>query len=76
LGPRWLPNSDLLIFRWAKCLRYICAKGIVKKCGRNVNVQNRARFGHDLVIGDNSGLGENCRIGSMAIIGNNVNDGA
>lgn len=71
-GPRWLPNSDPLIFRWAKTVRYVLAKGIIKKCGKNVNVQNRARFGHNLSIGDNSGLGENCRIGSGTIIGNNV----
>jgi maltose O-acetyltransferase len=53
-------------------VRYILGKGIIKKCGKNVNIQNRARFGHDLIIGDNSGLGENCRIGSGTIIGNNV----
>ena len=44
----------------------------MKKCGRNVNVQNRARFGHNLIVGDNSGLGENCRIGSGVKIGNDV----
>lgn len=72
LGPRWLPNSDPLIFRWCKWVRYILARGIIKKCGKNVNIQNRARFGHNLEIGDNSGLGENCRIGSGTIIGKNV----
>lgn len=72
LGPRWLPNSDPLIFRWAKWIRYIVAKGIIKNCGKNVNIQNRARFGFNLTIGDNSGIGENCRIGSGTIIGKNV----
>lgn len=72
LGPRWLPNSDPFIFRWCKWVRYILAKGIIKQCGKNVNIQNRARFGHNLVIGDNSGIGENCRIGSGTIIGNHV----
>ncbi len=72
LGPRWLPNSDPIIFRWTKWVRYIVAKGIIKQCGRNVNIQNRARFGYNLVIGDNSGIGENARIGSGTIIGNNV----
>ena len=71
-GPRWLPNSDPFIFRWTKTIRYVVAKGIIKKCGRNVNIQNRARFGHNLVIGDNSGLGENSRIGGNTIIGKNV----
>lgn len=72
IGPRWLPNSDPYIFRWAKAVRYVVARGIIKKCGRNVNIQNRARFGHNLVIGDNSGLGENCRIGGNTTIGKNV----
>jgi maltose O-acetyltransferase len=72
LGPRWLPNSDPLIFRWCKWVRYIVAKGIIKQCGKNVNIQNRARFGHNLIIGENSGIGENCRIGSGTIIGNHV----
>ncbi|MBE0426206.1 MAG: acyltransferase [Nitrospirae bacterium] len=76
LGPRWLPNSDPLIFRWTKWVRYVLGKGIIKKCGQNVNIQNRARFGHNLTIGDNSGLGENCRIGSGTMIGNNVRMGA
>ena len=72
LGPRWLPNSDPAIFRWAKWIRYFVAKGIIRECGRNVNVQNRARFGHNLIIGHDSGLGENCRIGAGVKIGNNV----
>jgi maltose O-acetyltransferase len=72
LGPRWLPNSDSPVFHWTKWVRYIVGKGIIKQCGKNVNIQNRARFGHSLVVGDNSGLGENCRIGSGTIIGKNV----
>lgn len=72
LGPRWLPNSDPPIFRWAKWVRYFFAKGIIRECGKNVNVQNRARFGRDLCVGDNSGLGENCRIGSGTRLGRNV----
>jgi len=72
LGPRWLPNSDPKCFRWVKYLRYILGKRIVKKCGKKVNFQNRARFGHSLEIGDYSGIGENSRIGSNTKIGNNV----
>lgn len=72
LGPRWLPNSDPPVFRFAKWMRYILGKGIIKRCGKNVNIQNRARFGHNLEVGDNSGLGENCRIGSGTVIGSNV----
>ncbi|HDK41760.1 MAG TPA: acyltransferase [Candidatus Pacearchaeota archaeon] len=72
LGPRWLPNSDSLFFRWSKWVRYILVKSFIQKCGKNVNIQNRARIGPSLVIGDNSGIGENCRIGSMTTIGRNV----
>jgi len=72
LGPRWLPCSDFLLFRWIKWVRYIVVKGFIRKCGRNVNIQNRARIGPSLEIGDNSGVGENCRIGSNTTIGNNV----
>lgn len=70
--PRWLPNSDSPLFRWTKLVRYIVVKGFIRKCGRNVNIQNRARIGPSLEIGDNSGVGENCRIGSNTKIGNNV----
>ena len=72
LGPRWLPNSDPPVFRWTKWVRYILGKGIIRDCGRNVNIQNRARFGHSLSLGDNSGLGANCRVGSGTVIGRNV----
>jgi maltose O-acetyltransferase len=75
LGPRWFPNSDPLIFRWTRWVRYLLAKGIIKKCGKNVNIQSRARFSYNLEIGDNSGIGENCRINPGTIIGNNVRMG-
>ncbi|RJQ16372.1 MAG: acyltransferase [Nitrospiraceae bacterium] len=72
MGPRWLPNSDPFIFRWTKWIRYVLGKGIIRECGRNVNIQNRARFSHDLALGDNSGLGENCRVNPGTKIGRNV----
>lgn len=72
LGPRWLPCSDFPLLRWTKWIRYVVVKGFVRKCGRNVNIQNRARIGPSLEIGNNSGIGENCRIGSNTTIGNNV----
>jgi maltose O-acetyltransferase len=75
LGPRWLPSSVSLVFGWTKWVRYLCARGIVRKCGRNVNFQRGADFGHSLEIGDNSGVGENCRVGSGVRIGKNVRMG-
>lgn len=72
IGPRWLPSADSYFFRWTKWVRYVVVKRFVKKCGKNVNIQNRTRIGLTLIIGDNSGVGENSRIGSNTTIGNNV----
>ncbi len=76
IGPRWLPSSTTLFCRWTKWVRYVFAKGIIKECGKNVNVQSRARFSYNLIIGDNSGLGENCLITPGTKIGKNVMMGA
>ena len=76
IGPRWLPSSTALFCRWTKWVRYVFAKGIIKECGKNVNVQSRARFSYNLIIGDNSGLGENCLITPGTKIGKNVMMGA
>ncbi|MEG1916826.1 MAG: acyltransferase [Muribaculaceae bacterium] len=57
--------------RW---LRFQLCKRIFKKCGENINVERLANFGsgHNIEIGDNSGLGIRCCIPSNTIIGANV----
>jgi maltose O-acetyltransferase len=75
LGPRWLPTSDSRVFRWTKWVRYVFVRGVVRKCGRNVNVQRGADFRPDLEIGDDSGLGVNSKIGWNTRIGKDVSMG-
>lgn len=58
-------------FKIFKFLRYILAKNILKSCGKNVNIENGARFGFNVTLGNNSGLGVNSIV-ERAIIGNNV----
>jgi maltose O-acetyltransferase len=46
---------------------------MIKKCGKNIIVEQGAWFGHDLEIGDYSGLGLNARLdGPGIVIGNYV----
>lgn len=72
---RYLPSSDFpIIGRYCKLFRYVCAKHIFLKCGKNVNIERMAFFGKgsSIVIGDNSGIGINCTVPSNIIIGKNV----
>lgn len=73
----YLPSSICtfaFIGKFSKRLRYICCKNIFKHCGKNVNIERKAKFGHglDIEIGDNSGIGINASIPSNTIIGHNV----
>ena len=75
---RYLPASHLrYIGKTSKYIRYKVCKNIFLKCGKNVNVERLAYFGtgKNLVIGDNSGLGVNCKLHNNSIIGKNVNMG-
>ena len=47
----------------AKKIRSFCTKLIVQHCGTNVNIEKRASFCNDLVIGNNSGVGIRPQIG-------------
>ncbi len=58
----------------SKKIRYFCCKRLFRQCGKNVNIENRVKFGHiDRVsIGDNSGIGEASNVEGRVSIGNNV----
>src|SRR5690606_37584631 len=58
----------------SKKIRYIICKNIFEYCGENVNIERGAWFGrgHKIRIGDNSGIGVNCRIHNNMFIGKNV----
>lgn len=72
---RYLPVSYFpFIGKICKWIRYQLCRRIFKKCGKNVNIERLAYFGRgvDIVIGDNSGLGINCKIPSDTVIGKDV----
>lgn len=72
---KYLPNSNSFLFgKVARSLRYQCCKRIFLFCGKNVNIERGANFGSGfkLQIGDNSGLGINCKVPSNLVVGCNV----
>lgn len=72
---RHLPSStNKICGKFSKKTRYVVCKRIFKQCGKNVNIERGAWFGKgsNIVIGDNSGIGINCRIHNNTIIGKDV----
>lgn len=55
-------------------LRAFCCKLIFKKCGKNVTIERKAKFGSGahIELGDNSGIGTRATIPNNIIIGDNV----
>ena len=56
----------------SKKLRAFFAKGFIKHCGKNVNIEHGAVISSKLSIGDNSGVGIDCVCGGEVTIGNDV----
>ena len=71
---RHLPCSGLPYSLGAKSIRKFCAKLMLDKCGKNVNIEHNAFFasGKGIEIGNNSGLGLNCRVAGPLSIGDDV----
>ena len=72
---RYLPNSFTLIWgRLSKYIRCQLCKNIFRQCGINVNIERGVIFGNgrNIIIGDNSGLGINCKVPSHITIVNDV----
>lgn len=67
-----LPPSSLKFMGGIMKLRGFFAKKIITSAGTNINIEKGATFSRRLTIGDNSGLGVNCRVQGTVIIGNNV----
>lgn len=67
-----LPCSYSRINVGQKKLRQFCGKLILKKCGKNVNIEKGAVFSAKMELGDNSGIGSNSDLGGYITIGNNV----
>ena len=66
----WLPISQRS--PCAQRVRVFWAKRIVKRMGKNVNIERNAHFGPELEIGDNSGVGIDCELYGPITIGCDV----
>lgn len=72
---RYLPKSSRpYSLGLTKPLRCLLCKNIFDSCGENINVERLAFFGdgRGISIGDNSGMGVNCKIQRNVTIGKNV----
>lgn len=58
--------------KFFKKLRAFFAKKIMRKVGRNVNIETGAVFNPKVEIDDNSSIGVNCELVGKVIIGKNV----
>lgn len=67
-----LPRSGARYALGAKRFRYLCAKLMLDKCGKNVNIESEAMITGKLEIGDNSGIGIRSMIYGKVIIGDDV----
>ena len=67
-----LPKSSARYAFGAKKIRYLCAKLMLERCGKNVNIESNASITSSLEIGNNSGIGIASRIYGKVCIGNNV----
>ncbi len=73
LFAKWLPVSYAPVLGgYAKWLRKICGKLILKKCGKNVNIEKGAVFASAVSLGNNSGIGVGASISGTVEIGDNV----
>lgn len=72
---QYLPNSYSVLGGklWNSC-RIFCCRRIFKYCGKVSTINRRAYFGNgkNVVIGDYSGIGENCVIPNDIVIGKYV----
>jgi len=71
---RHLPGSDVPYSLGSKKIRSFHCRKIFKKFGKNVNIEHGVYFGsgREIEIGNNSGIGTNCRIAGPLSIGDDV----
>lgn len=67
-----MPCSCSRINIGQKFFRQLCGKLILKKCGKNVNIEKGAIFSEGIELGDNSGIGRDAELDCGITIGNNV----
>ena len=71
---RHMPASDAPYSLGAKRIRGFLCKRIFKGAGENINIEHGVFFasGRDIQIGNNSGIGLNCRVMGPLSIGDDV----
>ena len=71
---RHLPASNARSTKWVRVLRRLVCAPLFNSAGANINIERGASFGtgKNLQIGNNSGLGVNCRIIGQVAIGDDV----
>lgn len=67
-----MPPSFSALKIGQKQIRAFCGHLILESCGKNINIEKNAQFDSSVCIGNNSGLGINCRIAPYVTIGDNV----
>lgn len=67
-----MPESNTRFHFGARRLRAWCARQMLEKCGKDVNVERLAAFGRGVTLGDHSGIGISASIGAQTHIGNDV----
>ena len=66
------PSGTMFIGKIAKRLRAFAAKGFIRHCGKNVNIEHGAVISSKLSIGDNSGIGIDCVVSGELTVGTDV----
>lgn len=69
---RHLPASNTKPNMGQKVIRRALVKGFISYMGTNVNIEKNAQIPRSTRIGDNSGIGINCKLFPQVTIGNNV----
>jgi maltose O-acetyltransferase len=68
-----LPHYGLgITWNISKWIRAMSGKLLFEKCGKNVDIGRKAKLSAGLILGDNSGIGDNCYIQGTVKIGRNV----
>lgn len=68
----YLPSSTSRHGRIYQKIRAWMVRGFIEYCGKNISIEHKAWFNPELSIGDNSGIGMNCRVSGRTYIGNDV----
>lgn len=67
-----LPESNARFSFGARRLRAWCARQMLERCGRDVNVERYASFGRGVTLGHHSGIGVRASVGEGTQIGDDV----